>query len=203
MQDRRAATPRPGDRGRNNSKERKQTIHKDRGMGRPVMAEGFYLNGQDVLEPMPYRGCGLDGIYLLNGYITEEHDGEEHVSISDIDGLHLAIGRHLVTHRKGLSPKEIRFLRNTMGLTQGEIAARLGNNSQSVARWEKGECEIPGTAEKLLRAVFLATLDRADDLVALKVLLERQLGELDDLDETQTPPAQFELFDKWEESRAA
>jgi len=168
-----------------------------------MMAEGFYLNGQDVQEPMLYKACGLDGIHLLNGYSTEEHDGEMHLSISDVDGLHVAIGRHLVAHRKALSPKEIRFLRNTMGLTQAEMAARLGNNSQSVARWEKGECEIPGTAEKLLRAVFLATLNRSEDLKALKDLLERQLGELDNLDETQTPHAQFELFDKWQESRAA
>lgn len=168
-----------------------------------MIAEGFYLNGEDVQEPMLYRGCGLEGIYLLNGYSTEIHDGEMHVSIADVDGLHFAIGRHLVAHRKALSPKEIRFLRNTMGLTQAELAARLGNTSQSVARWEKGESDIPGTAEKLLRAVFLATLDRSEDLQALKDLLERQLDVLDVLDETHTPPAQFELFDKWEESRAA
>ncbi|AMY67993.1 helix-turn-helix domain-containing protein [Frigidibacter mobilis] len=167
------------------------------------MADSFLLNGEELREPLLYRGCGLDGIYLLNGYALEEHDGERHVSISDVDGLHLAIGRHLVTYRKGLSPKEIRFLRNTMGITQAEMAARLGNNSQSVARWEKGECEIPGTSEKLLRAVFLASLIRPEDLCALKDLLQSRLDALDNRDETQTLPAQFELFDKWEESQAA
>lgn len=203
MQDRRAAAPRAGDGSRNDSKERRQAVHKDGGMGRPLICERFYQNGKEFLEPLLYRGCGLDGVYLLNGYKTEHHDGEEHVSVSDIDGLHMAIGRHLVAHRKGLSPKEIRFLRNTMGLTQAEMAARLGNNSQSVARWEKGECEIPGTAEKLLRALFLATLGRVEDLVALKDLLERRLDDLDSMDETKTAPAQFELFDKWEERNAA
>jgi len=168
-----------------------------------MMADRFCLNGQEVLEPMLYRGCGLDGIYLLNGYSIEEHDGEEHVSISDVDGLHQAIGRHLIVHRKGLSPKEIKFLRNTMGITQAEMAARLGNNSQSVARWEKGECEIPGTSEKLLRAVFLASLLRQEDLVALRELLQSKLGALDYRDQTHAPPAQFEFFDKWEETLAA
>ena len=164
-----------------------------------MISDRFYLTGQDVSEPLLYKGCGLEGIYLLNGYEKLVHDGEVHISIVDLEGLHKAIGRHLVSHRKGLSPKEIRFLRNTMGLTQAEMAARLGNNSQSVARWEKGECEIPGTAEKLLRAVFLASLVRQDDLTALRDLLDSKLTELDDLDEVVSPQAQFELFDQWEE----
>ena len=164
-----------------------------------MKADQFYLVGHEVREPLLYRGCGLDGIYLMNGYAVEEHDGEHHVSVADIEGLHQAIGRHLVAHRKGLAPKEIRFLRNAMGHTQAELAAKLGNNSQSVARWEKGECEIPGTAEKLLRAIFLASLLRDDDLDALKKLLNVQLAELDDRDEMRQTPAQFELFDQWEE----
>ena len=168
-----------------------------------MKAEGFYLTGQAVCEPFLYRGCGLEGIYLLNGYAIQEHDDELHVSITDMEGLHETIGRHLVGYRKGLSPKEIKFLRNTMGLTQAELAKRLGNNSQSVARWEKGECEIPGTAEKLLRAVFLASLLRDEDLVALKELLENKLTELDDLDDPHSVSAQFRLFDQWEDKTAA
>ena len=164
-----------------------------------MKTDQFYLVGEDVKEPLLYRGCGLDGIYLLNGYDVEYHDGDRHVSVMDVEGLHQAIGRHLVNRRKGLSPKEIRFLRNTMGLTQAQMAARLGNNSQSVARWEKGECEIPGTSEKLLRAIFLASLLRQDDLNALKDLLNVRLVELDDRDQVRQDPAQFELFDQWEE----
>lgn len=165
-------------------------------------ADTFLLTGESVSEPMLYRGCGLDGIYLLNGYATWEDEGEDYVSIADIEGLHKAIGRHLVMHRKGLSPKEVRFLRNTMGLTQAELASRLGNNSQSVARWEKAECEIPGTAEKLLRVVFLASLQDKEDLLALKTLLDGKLVELDERDEHRTVPAQFELFDQWLEKAA-
>lgn len=164
-----------------------------------MKTDQFYLVGQEVREPLLYRGCGLDGIYLLNGYTEEEHDGERHLSVADVDGLYQAIGRHLVVHRKGLAPKEIKFLRNTLGLTQAEMAKRLGNNSQSVARWEKGECEIPGSAEKLLRAIFLASLLRDDDLDSLKDLLNVRLADLDDRDEIRHTEAQFELFDQWEE----
>lgn len=170
-------------------------------MRRRVKNDSFYLAGDAARqEPYRYRACGLDGIYLLNGYEITRHDSEEHVSIRDVDGLHKAIGRHLVTHRKGLAPTEVRFLRNTMGLTQSQLANMLGNNSQSVARWEKGECEIPGSAEKLLRAIFLASLMTQDELSALRDLLLTKLEELDKLDEVVPVSAQFELFDRWSET---
>lgn len=139
------------------------------------MSETFYLTSEEVRnEPVLYRACGLDEIYLLNGYDLEDHDGEQHLSVQKMEELHQAIGRHLVTHRKGLAPKEIRFLRNTMDLTQAELAARLGNNAQSVARWEKGECEVPGASEKLLRVVFLASLLTDEELDALVCVLDER-----------------------------
>ena len=86
------------------------------------MSESFLYAGQAVTDPLLYRDCGLDGIYLLNGYAVLEHDGERHVSVTDVEGLHKAIGRHLVSYRKTLAPKEIRFLRNVMDITQAELA---------------------------------------------------------------------------------
>jgi len=169
-------------------------------MGGHVKQERFYLVGEEVgREPYLYRASGLQGIYLLNGYQLENHDGEEHVSITDIDGLHKAIGRHIVCHRKALVPAELRFLRDTMELTQSELANLLGNNTQSVARWEKGSTEIPGPAEKLFRLVFLASLMTVDELNVLRDLLLTKLQELTEVDEVAATPAQFELFDRWTE----
>lgn len=165
--------------------------------------DAFSLTGQAEQAPWRYRGCGLDGIYLLNGYEVSEEGGETCVAIHDIEGLHEAIGRHLVLHRKALSAREIRFLRNTLGLTQAGLAARLGNTSQSVARWEKGECEIPGASEKLLRAVFLASLPRPEDLRVLQRLLEATLDDLDAMDELGAARAQFQLLERWEDRREA
>lgn len=163
----------------------------------------FHLVGEELrAEPYKYRACGLDGIYLLNGYEFEVHDGERHVLINDVEGLHRAIGRHLVLHRKALSPGEIRFLRKTMDFTQAELAERLGNTSQSVARWEKGEIEMPSPEEKLLRATFLASLLSDRELKALRDLLTHTLVELDALDQANTPPAQFQFGDEWREKCA-
>ena len=169
------------------------------------MTENFYLTGEAVgdSKPYQYRACGLDGIFLLNGFDLHQHDGEEHVSINDIDGLHIAIGKYLVTQRKALAPKEIRFLRKTLDLSQAELAEGLGKTSQSVARWEKGMHDIPGSAEKLLRAVFIAcTASGPEDLQTLRTLLVETLGELDAIDEIQTPSAQFTLTDRWTEEEA-
>jgi DNA-binding transcriptional regulator YiaG len=171
-------------------------------MGRSVNRNDFCWSGEEVRRsPYAYTVCGLDNIFLLNGYRTDDHDGEESISVIDVEGLHRAIGRHLVLHRKGLSPKEVRFLRKTMDLTQAELAAKLGNDAQSVARWEKGTCEMPGTAEKLLRVTFLAENMRDDtDLAILRKLLVSVMDELDSVDEIKSPQAQFELGERWSDA---
>ena len=153
-------------------------------------------------KPYAYTVCGLDNIYLLNGYNVSYCDGEEYVSVTDVEGLHKAIGRHLVLHRKELSPKEIKFLRKTMDLTQAELAARLGNDVQSVARWEKGTFGVPGTAEKLLRALFLAeNIREEEDRVILQKLLVSVMDELDQIDEVKPRQAEFELEGRGHEVR--
>lgn len=170
------------------------------------MSENFYLTGESesTCAPYHYRACGLDSIYLLNGFDLHEHDGDAHVSIKDIDGLHLAIGKHLVMHRKALAPREIRFLRKTMGKSQAELAEELGVTSQTVARWEKGEHDISGAAEKLLRAIFLAqTAVGEEELGALRRLLSETLSELDARDEVRSRPVQFQLTDHWVQDEAA
>ena len=164
--------------------------------------EVFILTGEDVeTEPYHYRTCGLEGIFLLNGFTRVEHDGEEHVSITNTEGLHQAIGRHIVVNRKGLAPKDVRFLRNTMGLTQSDLALKLGTNSQSVARWEKGKCEMPGAAEKLLRVVFLVSLLNDEEMSALRDFITREMDELDQVDELKAGPAQFRLGAHWSDER--
>lgn len=164
----------------------------------------FCWSGEELSEkPFPYVTTGLDNIFLLNGYEIRAHDGEEYVAVTDVDGLHRAIGRHLVVNRRGLSPKEIKFLRKAMGVTQAELAGKLGNDPQSVARWEKGVCEVPGASEKLLRAVFWAEniIDEQQDLPILRKLLVSLLEELDQLDERQPAQASFRLSNCWDEAK--
>lgn len=109
-------------------------------------------------KPLHYTACGLDNVYLVNGFAREIIDGEEYVTIEDLDGLWKAVGLHLVTTQKVLAPKEIKFLRNHMGLTQAELGAKLRVSDQTIARWEKGETKVvPGPADVMLRVLFLAS----------------------------------------------
>lgn len=109
-------------------------------------------------EMLHYTACGLDDVYLLNGFSRENIDGEEHITIADLDGLWKAIGLHLVTERKVLAPKELRFLREHMRMTQAELAAKIRVSDQSIARWEKGKLEsVPGPADFMIRVLFLAS----------------------------------------------
>jgi transcriptional regulator with XRE-family HTH domain len=116
-------------------------------------------------EPILYRGAGLEGIYLCNGFVREEIDGEWFTYIEDIEGLHNAIALDLVALEDSLSGKEIRFIRNTMGKTQEEVAESLGVDAQTVARWEKGKTKIPGPADKFLRVMFLASIVGPDAIL--------------------------------------
>jgi len=171
-------------------------------MENDVKKEVFCWSGEtEPREPYAYTECGLDNIYIVNGYTVRDLDGDEFISVHDVDGLHVAISRHLVMHRKGLSGKEIRFIRNTMNLTQKELAEKLGNDSQTVARWEKETSDIPGPSEKLLRAVFLASVAETDeDMHTIRTLLNSLLGDLDEMDSTGNEQAQFEFSESWSEA---
>jgi DNA-binding transcriptional regulator YiaG len=108
---------------------------------------------------MLYRGAGLEGIYLCNGFEREEIDGEWFTYIEDIDGLHNAIALHLVAQEAPLTGPEFRFIRHTMDKTQAEIAHAMSVDTQTVARWEKGKTsEVPGPADKMLRIMFIASI---------------------------------------------
>ena len=111
--------------------------------------------GETDKDPLHYTACGLDDVYLMSGYEIVKTSHGEGTAIKKLDELHLAIGRNLAERKKVLSAKELRFLRIHMNLTQSELGKLLGLTSQQVARWEKGESDISGAAEFLLRAYFI------------------------------------------------
>lgn len=107
--------------------------------------------GEEAKTPYQYRGCGLDDVWLLNGYDVEEIDGERAITVRNLDGLLKAIAQSLVKRKKVLNGKEIRFLRLQLDLTQSDLARAMGCDSQQVARYEKGENKMPGPADRILR----------------------------------------------------
>jgi DNA-binding transcriptional regulator YiaG len=109
-------------------------------------------------EPLHYTACGLDDVYLVNGFTREYQDDEEFLTIADLDGLWKAIGLHIVKTTKVLGAKDIRFLRDQMDMTQAQLGSLLRVSDQTVARWEKGETKfVPGPADFMLRVLFLSS----------------------------------------------
>lgn len=127
-------------------------------------AKRFMVDGREVVrEPYHYRACGLDDVYLLNGFDIEETAYGRGVSVHNVDDLHRAIGLRVISDRKPLSAREFRFLRKQMGFTQEQLAKRLRVDVQTVARYEKDQTAIPGATDAVLRflyAVFLIPAER-------------------------------------------
>jgi len=140
------------------------------------------LEGHDEREPLHFTACGLDNVLLGSGYDVVDTPEGRGVRIRNLDELHCAIGEFLAAHKRTLIGKELRYLRQHMNLTQAELGHLIGLSSQQVARWEKGQCEISGAAESLLRVLFMEHLRK--DISVRGLLLE--LDECDGIAEDKT-----------------
>ena len=131
-----------------------------------------------VSNPKPYKytECGLDNVYLIGGVEFVHTPRGKGVTIKDVEGLHRLIGSILVRERKTLNGREFRFLRHEINATQQVLAMLLGIDVQTVGRWERGESEIPGPAQGLIRLLYE---ERINDNRAISEPLER-LAQLDE-----------------------
>lgn len=148
-------------------------------------------------EVLHYTDCGLDNIYLSNGFERETYDGEDYVTIHNLNGLHQAIGLHIVLEKKAPNGTEVRFLRTEMGLSQQDLGAKLGVSDQSVARWEKGQTDIPGTAIFSFKVLYIFSIMSEEDRDAV---LEEFIQALDDLAKSDEIGDSIKLVytnDKW------
>ena len=106
-----------------------------------------------------YKSCGLENIYLRNGFVEKSTPYGEAVSIHDLEGLHRAIGLHIVKQNPELlSKEEVAFLRKELDLPQRQMASLLDVNESTYRNWESGRSKISGPADRLLRALYLDTV---------------------------------------------
>lgn len=148
-----------------------------------------------------YKECGLDNIWLVNGFTVTEEGSRRAVAIEDVEGLHQAIGTWLALHKKTLDGREARYLRMEMGFSQATLAHLLGKNEQSIARWEKKKSgkneKIPPDSERMIRALYLETVGHD---TPLKDFLQ-WLADLEDVD--PNPRTFSETENGWEQADAA
>ncbi len=112
--------------------------------------------------PLHYSACGLDDVYLLNGFTVSDSSRGEVTKIKDIDGLHRAIGGNLVRQKRSLNGKELRFLRTELGLSQANLSTLLGESkfaktygftAARVRDWEQGRSRPDGALRAYLMVI--------------------------------------------------
>ena len=118
-----------------------------------------------------YTECGLENVWLENGYQMHDTDYGPAVSFSDADALHRVIGSLIIESARPLNGAEVRFLRGEMDLSQKRLGLLLGLDEQTVRRWEKlAESDIPGAPDRLIRQIYAEYVNTAS---GLRKLLER------------------------------
>jgi len=117
-----------------------------------------------------YTSCGLQNIWLKNGYEVMDTDYGKATSIHDVEGLHAVIGLLLVENKPRLSGAEVRFLRKELDLSQVHLALLLGVSEISVRGWENHRTKITKPADKILRILFI---EHANGNKEIKAFFER------------------------------
>jgi len=110
-----------------------------------------------------YTECGLDNIYLVNGFEMTRTDDDEELFIHDIYGLHKAISNSLIFKKGLLEGKEIKFIRTMLDLSQNKLAALIGCRYQQILLWEKNKNKISKPADRLLRITLYTYLYKEVD----------------------------------------
>ncbi|MDA8363695.1 MAG: helix-turn-helix domain-containing protein [Gammaproteobacteria bacterium] len=101
-----------------------------------------------------YTSCGLRNIYLRNGFHVKETPYGRVVSIQDVEGLHRAIGLHLVRNKTHLTGAEVRFLRKELDMSQATLAKCLQVGETTVRNWESGRVKATGPGDRMIRALY-------------------------------------------------
>lgn len=120
-----------------------------------------------------YTECGLDNVWLENGYTVHRTPYGKGVSIADAQGLQAVLVSELVRKQGRITGKELRFLRAHLELSQSSLGKLLGATEQSVSLWERTG-KVPAASDALVRLLVIegsrgnekvtAVLDRINDV---------------------------------------
>lgn len=132
---------------------------------------GMVQVGNVVRGGSPYKFdvCGLDNVYLLNGFKCRTTSYGNATSFQDPYGLHKAIANWLVHEKPCLNGKEVRFLRKEMEMTQKMLGDEMGVSEQAIALWEKGRVDVQGYGDRLTRLIYK---EWSGETVHLKALMD-------------------------------
>jgi len=109
-------------------------------------------NGKKIYH---YKQCGLDSVYLLNGFSEHQTEYGQAVSFKNVKELHKAISLFIIRQESKLSGKEFRFLRKELELTQEQLAKYLGFSVLEINRWEDEKNKLNPACDRLIRLLYI------------------------------------------------
>lgn len=128
-----------------------------------------------------YIECGLPNVWL-SGVQTHDTPYGPGTAIPALENLHLAIGLAIVEAKRQMTGAEVRFLRTELDLSQRTLAGLLGVQENTLRRWEHGEINIPGPAQRALAGFYVESVQDGGSLRELMLKLaekDRELAEIE------------------------
>ena len=114
-----------------------------------------------------YVESGLPNVWLQSGYEVVESPYGEGVSIQDLEGLHRCLARSLCDKPKRLTGAEFRFLRRELDFSQKMMGELLGIDARQIRNVEHGEKLVKEPYNRLIRHMYMATIDPKNSYLEL------------------------------------
>ena len=126
-----------------------------------------------------FTECGLDNVYLVNGYTKTTTPHGDGVAFENLEGLLEVIARAVVSSPQPLRGQEVRFLRTRLDMSQSGLGKLLGKGRSSIARWEaEPNKPIEGAADTGLRFLFAAVREEKSLIkTAYEAIQDRDFGD--------------------------
>jgi putative transcriptional regulator len=156
------------------------------------------VSGEKLVQ---YTQCGLDDVWLANGYRVEETEYGRGLAIDHATELHHVIARAIINNPRPVRGKHARFLRVILELSQANLGKLLGVDRATVIRWEKAR-DKPLTlmADIAIRETYAARVV-GGSLIASVI---KELQEADEAQQGADYRAVFKTENSgWQESLAA
>ncbi len=105
-----------------------------------------------------YTECGLDNVWLENGFVERDTPYGKGIAVRNADDLHAQIAKSIAHGKKKVSGKELRFLRCLLGLSQDNFGKTAGVSEQAVSLWERTG-KVPKNADFIIKMLVMGKLE--------------------------------------------
>lgn len=116
-------------------------------------------------KQIPFEGSSVPGVYLEGGYNIISTKYGDSISYNNIDGIFEQTANSVLESPLQFDGEVLRFLRQLLNLTQGDLAKEVGKSVQAIAQWEKGQRPIPKGDARFLKLFLLAKMQPERNLI--------------------------------------